>query len=811
MRLLRLTISLLGVLLLPHVNVAATDPRPTTAASPDAIEFFERRIRPLFVDRCYECHGPQSASPGGGLRLDSRERLTRGGVSGPTVRTGDPGQTVLIRTFRDAGQSPLLVAKHRLSGEQLAELSAWVKLGAPYPASDELAVPTATNASPTHWSFQPLKAPAPPIVNNRRWARNEIDQFILETIEAAGLAPGFAADKRVLIRRATFDLIGLPPTPGEVDAFLKDRSPRAFEKVVERLLASPQYGERWGRHWLDVARYADTSGDSSDYPIPQAHKYRDYVIDSFNRDKPYDQFIQEQIAGDLIASETEEQWKERTIATGFVALSRRFAVDTPGTEHLILEDTLDTMGRAVLGLSLSCARCHDHKYDPISMEDYYGLYGIFASTRYPHPGSEVRRYQTNFVPLITYAELEALGRPYLAKLAVLDTEIARLEKEMEVRGKAGLDADDLKTAYEKIYGQRDGLVANAPQIDAAYAVVDDTPANARIQKRGEPLNLGDEVPRRFLKIFGGEKLPPECTGSGRLELAHWLTGASRPLVARVMANRIWQHHFGRGLVATPSDFGTRGRPPTHPGLLDWLAERFVENGWSIKALHRLVMLSATYQQAGEYSISDAQSPARFETADPEDRLLARFPRQRLDAEQIRDAMLAVSGALDSTPAGPHPFPPPHTWNYTQHKQFTAVYPSKKRSVYLMQQRIKKHPFFAVFDGADVNASTAERVVSTTPLQALFAMNDPFTHARATDFAARLLRERAADRDRIDLAHQLAFGRSASADEVRQALEYLKRAESPARAIEESEDDWRVQVWASYVRALLGSNEFLFVD
>jgi hypothetical protein len=811
MRPLRFTIGILGLLLLPHGNVAAAEFGQISTPSSDGIDFFERRIRPLLVERCYECHGPQSTVPAGGLRLDSREGLIRGGVSGPGVNAGDAVQTVLIRTIRNAAQSPLLMSKHRLSPERIEDLSAWIKLGVPYPAPADFATKAGTNGTAPHWSFQPLKAPTPPAVNNRRWVRNPVDQFILARIEAAGLAPGFAADKRILIRRATFDLIGLPPTPEQVDAFLKDRSPRAFERLIERLLASPQYGERWGRHWLDVARYADTSGDSADYPIPQAHKYRDYVIDSFNCDKPYDQFIHEQIAGDLMASETEEQWKERTIATGFVALSRRFGVDTPGTEHLILEDTLDTMGRAVLGLSMSCARCHDHKYDPISMEDYYGLYGIFASTRYPHPGSEVRRYQTNFVPLITYAELEALGRPYLAKLAVFDTEIVRLEKEMDLRLKEGQDTDDLKSAHIKVYKQRDELVANAPYVDAAYAVADDNPVNARIQKRGEPHNLGDEVPRRFLKIFGGEALPPECTGSGRLELAQWLTGAARPLAARVMVNRIWQHHFGRGLVATPSDFGTRGRTPTHPGLIEWLAERFIESGWSIKAMHRLILFSATYQQAGEYSVGEAPGAVGFPTGDPENQLLSRFPRQRLDAEQIRDAMLAVSGALDPAPAGPHPFPPPHLWDYTQHKQFTAVYPSRQRSVYLMQQRIKKHPFFALFDGTDVNASTAGRVVSTTPLQALFAMNDPFAHAQATAFATRLLRERTEDRDRIDRAHQLAFGRSASPEEVRQALDYLKRAEAPARAVEDWQDEWQVQVWASYARVLLGSNEFLFVD
>jgi len=775
-------------------TVGRLDGAVATSAA-EGNEFFEKRIRPVLVEHCYECHSAERGRTEGGLALDTREGLFKGGKSGTALVAGEAERSLLIRTLHAVDGTALSVSRHRLAPVQLADLTTWVNMGAPDPRTGDAKVQPAKADTHRHWAFQPIKDPVPPVTHNRRWANNAIDRFMLARMESAGVSPSLAADRRTLIRRVTFDLIGLPPTPGEIDAFLRDGSANAFEKVVERLLASPRYGERWGRHWLDVARYADSSGDSSDYPIPQARLYRDYVIAAFNKDKPYDEFIREQIAGDLMPSESEAQKRERIIATGFVALSRRFASGGPETRHLTIENTLDTIGQSLLGLSMSCARCHDHKHDPITMRDYYALYGIFDSTQYPHPGAEGRSYQTNFVPLIPLAEVEARLKPHREKIAALDAEIARMDRQLDTLAKEGLNTEDLRPTYEKVWKERDALADHPPLVEDAYAVIDATPVNARIQKRGEPHNLGEEVPRGFLKMLGGQQVSMDCKGSGRGELARWLTEPANPLTARVMVNRIWQHHFGKGLVATPSDFGTHGSAPTNPELIDYLATRFIECGWSVKAMHRLIVGSATYQQGSAESES----------------LIAGFPRQRLDAEQIRDALLSVSGRIDLEPGGPHPFPPAWKWDYTQHKQFNAVYPTDKRSVYLMQQRIRRHPFLATFDGADVNSSTAERPLTTTALQALFVMNDPFLHELAEEFADRLLREARDDRQRIDLAHQLAFGRPARREEIAGGMEYLGKVREKLRGMKVPGKDEAFQAWSSYARAVLGSSEFIFVD
>ena len=684
---------------------------------------------------------------------------------------------------------------------------------------------------------------------NRRWPRNSIDYFILARLEKDGMTPNSAADKRTLLRRATFDLTGLPPTPEEIEAFVHDSSPAGFETVIDRLLASPRYGERWGRHWLDLARYADTAGESADYPIPQACLYRDYVIAAFNRDKPYDQFLREQIAGDLLPGPADAGKEERIIATGFLSLARRFGVEPDNAPHLTIEDTLDTLGRSVLGLSLSCARCHDHKYDPIPTSDYYGLYGIFKSTRFPYPGSEEKKGPRDFIPLMSQVEIDALLKPYHEKLNVLQAEVDRLEKEKDsltrILEQAAETGDgklpvaernrfkELQLGLAEAREKRDLLAARPPPVPTAYAVAEGKPADARIQKRGEPGTEGEEVPRHFLQILGGQPLPKDASGSGRLELAGWLTDPGNPLTARVMANRIWQHHFGKGLVETPSDFGTRGRAPTHPELLDFLASRFIENGWSIKAMHRLIMLSATYRQGSVISksvISESviSKPviSRSTAADGRrtgalatgslitDSLITDysfFRRRRLGAEEIRDAMLAISGELDLTPPGPHPFPPRSTWDFTQHTPFNAVYETSRRSVYLMQQRIKKHPFLAMFDGADPSSSTGERSSSLTPLQALFMVNDPFVHHQATKLAERLGRSRRGEADRIRLAYELVYGRSARWQEVRAGRAYLEQFRKRLGSQGVPADECPPLAWASFARGLLGSNEFIYID
>jgi len=669
------------------------------------------------------------------------------------------------------------------------------------------------------WSFRAVREQVVPEVQRKEWALSPVDRFVLAKLEEKGLSPAPPVDKRTLIRRATFDLTGLPPTPGEVAEFLADGSPGAFANVVDRLLASPHYGERWGRHWLDVVRYADTAGDGADYPVREAYKYRDYVIRAFNADKPYDEFIREQVAGDLIAAKGQAAaaaaggtcdgaaYSDPIVATGFIAVGKRFGYNTNDAfKHLDIADTIEVLGRSVLGLSIGCARCHDHKYDPVSAADYYALYGIFDGTAYTFPGGEEHQRPEGLVPLVPPAAREAVERAWKEKLAALDDKLKaaagdKSEKTPEAKKEA-------ERATRQLKRERDDLAANPPY-DAAYAVVESgKPANARIQVRGERHRLGDEVPRGFPKVLGGQTLPPDCKTSGRLELAGWLTDKSNPLTARVMVNRIWQHHFGRGIVNTPSDFGTRGSPPTHPELLDWLARRFMEKGWSVKAVHREMMLSATYQQ----SAAAAPQSATAGGVDPDDTLLWHFPRRRLDAESIRDAMLFASGTLDTSPAGPHPFPPVTEWRFTIHNPFYAVYDNNRRSVYLMVQRQKKHPFLSLFDGADANVSTEDRSTTVTPAQALYLMNDPFVHEKSAALAGRLLKEAGDDGARVRLAYELTQAREPDADEMVRAGMFLGRyREKLASLGGKSQAEQEQAACAAFSRVLLTSNGFLFVD
>jgi hypothetical protein len=748
----------------------------------ERLDFFEQKIRPILADRCYKCHSAESRPIKGGLLLDSRDAVLRGGEGGPAVVPGDPERSPLIRAIRYTDTEVQMPPKARLTPEQVADFERWVRMGAPAPAAKAdtgpAKAPIDYAAARRFWSFRPVAAPPPPTVTSKNWPRTDIDRFILAKLEEQGRAPAADADRRTLLRRATFDLLGLPPTPEEVEQFVNDPSPEAFSRVVDRLLASPHYGERWGRHWLDVVRYADTAGDNADFPVPQAHKYRDYVIDSFNRDTPYDEFVREQVAGDLMDSAGEEERCRRIVATGFIAIARRFGLEPDAEIHLTIDDTIDTLGRSVLGMTLGCARCHDHKFDPVPTEDYYALYGVFKSSRYPFPGGERMKYQKDFVPLIPREKADEVLKPFEEKYAVLDAEVRALKESLAAAEKDAVKArlDELKKALGEASKKRAELVKRRPEIDDAYALAEGTPSNARVHLKGSPTSLGAEVPRRFLQVLGGQPLADAAGGSGRLGLARWLTDPANPLTARVMVNRIWQHHFGQGIVQTPSVFGKQGLPPTHPELLDHLASEFMKNGWSIKALHRRIMLSRTYQ------VSAAGDG---------------FPRRRLDAESLRDAMLAVSGSLDRTPGGAHAFPPRDQRDFSQASPFYAVYETHRRSVYLMQQRLKKHPFLALFDGPDTNASTAARTQTLTPLQALFMMNSTFTREQAGKFAARIRREAGDDRARIDLAHRLAFGRPATTEEI-EAGEAFLRGPGDGR-------------WTGYARVLLCSNEFMFVD
>ena len=771
---------------------------PMAAPAQDANEFFESKVRPLLANHCYACHtGAQS----GGLRLDSRDALLKGGKSGPAVLPGKPDESLLIQATSYTHDRIKMPPSDKLEDTEIADLKTWVRTGAAWPESSAPVSPSSqyqiTPQQRAFWSFQPIRNPTPPAARLAAWRKNPIDAFILAKLDEKKLAPTQPASKLALIRRATLDLTGLLPTPAEIDAFVADNSPQAFEKLVDRLLASPQYGERWGRHWLDVVRYSDTAGDASDYPIPQAIQYRDYVIKAFNTDKPYDQFLREQIAGDLLPAASEPEKWEHTIATGYLAGARRFNVNPLQNMHLTIDDTIDNFGKTVLGLSIACARCHDHKFDPIPNRDYYALYGVFQSTRYPFPGSEKNHRPNNLVAR-DQAQYDALMKPYLEEVYKLSGKIGKLEGEkrafVDDPAKPRKLADILKD-IEDTTKLRQPLLDKIPPVEMAYAVAEGPVGNAKIQRRGDPKDQGEEVPRGFLEILNGGPVKDEKQ-SGRLELAMWSTDPKNPLPARVMVNRIWQYHFGRGLVASPSDYGKRGTPPTHPELLDYLATKFIAGGWSVKAMHRAIMLSQTYQLASE-------GPAANNDIDAANEFLWRANRQRMDAEQLRDTMLQITGELEPGPSGPHPFPHMGTWAYMQHGPFEDVYETNRRSVYIMTQRIQRHPYLGMFDGADAAIGTAVRPMTITPIQALFAMNSEFVHARAKSWSAKLMEMLPDERRRVDAAYRTAFGRPATSSELAEAAQYLAKTKATLGGAQPA--------LASYLRVVLASNEYLFID
>jgi hypothetical protein len=819
-----------GLMLFVAVAVRADDKPPVPEKpTPEGVEFFEKRIRPVLVKHCYECHSADAKKLKGELLLDTREGVLKGGSTGPAVVPGQPDKSLLIKAVRHEDER-LHMPKEKLSATEIADLTAWVKMGAPDPRTGATTTKRLDlEKAKEFWSFRAVQRPAVPKRSTQYSVlSNPIDNFILARLEAKGLKPAPLSDKRTLIRRATYDLTGLPPTPEEIDAFLKDNSPEAFAKVVDRLLASPAYGERWGRHWLDVVRYSDTAGDNSDYPIPQMYQYRNWVIDAFNRDMPYDEFVRQQLAGDLLPAKDDQDRYAKIIATGYLANSKRFGSyeDARYPWYLTYEDTIDNLGRTFLALTINCARCHDHKFDPISQHDYYALYGFFSSTRYPRPGIELDKVQRDFVPLAPTDKIAEVEKERKARQTELDARVKKLTAQQAATAKALAgaeqvpDADERKSLVMELNREAEALkqrikaaqkesedFAKKPlPFETAYAVAEGKTegkkkvGNACVQIKGDPERLGPEVPRRFPTVLGGQTLSPEEKGSGRLELANWIADPKNPLTARVMVNRIWHYHFGKGIVPTPSNFGTLGVAPTHPELLDYLAARFVESGWSVKAMHRLIMLSRTYQQSSGDNTANAK-------IDVNNDFLWRFDRRRLDAESIRDTLLVVGGNLDRTPGGAHPFPAMNAWNFTQHNPFKAVYDTNKRSVYLMTQRIQRHPFLALFDGADTNASTDRRITSTPPLQALFLLNDPFVHEQAKKFAARVLAEDEAVR--VERAYVLLFGRPPTSDEVTVATEYL--AKVTAKLGERPGLSRPSAAWESLARALFLSNEFVYVD
>ena len=946
---------------------------PGEALAGDGEAFFESRIRPVLADRCYECHSGEKTK--GGLALDTREGLLKGGDNGPAVVPGKPEASPLVSAVRHLDPDFAMPPKKKggkLPDAVIDDIVAWVKMGAPDPRT-AVAKIAGMNAEEARnwWAFRPLPAADP---------SGSVDDFIEAKLAGSGIKAAERADARTLARRLSYGLTGLAPTPDQVEALRRDHSVTAVDAFIESLLSSPQYGAHWGRRWLDLARYADTAGENTDRPLTHGWRYRNWVFDAFNRDLRYDDFVRAQIAGDLIFTGAPAPARaEGIVATGYLAVARRFGHDIEKDMHLTHEDVIDTLGKNFLGLTLGCARCHDHKYDPVTARDYYALYGIFSSTRFAFPGCEPKGQPRDMVPLIAQAESDALMKPWQERVAHLAEEqkrreaVARIQAEKVARlgaterrklagagvaeGKSvafetkvkvrkgetlqltvspnashGADTtrvvwrikecggaarvwsvaelvpdllqgnpraahDDAKWCFYQdgeapafltersaaldgnsalkkwSLGDTPSVVVNAsdqqvmawttlaaesffmhpghqrpvtvawispldgelavegliedahpgssdgvafellhvaspdygpaliglgeslrpteepppmPAVPLAYAVVDAKAQNARLQLRGDPDKPGEEVPRRWLSILGGEPVSSP-SDSGRKELGEWIVRS--PLAARVMVNRIWEWHFGRGLVSSSNDFGARGERPTHPELLDWLAAKFIESNYSVKAMHRLILRSKTYQR----------SCGAAAGVDPENRLLSRFTRRRLTAEEMRDSLLQASGKLDLSPAEAHPFPPEAGWRFSQHDPFSAVYETDRRSAYLMVQRQRRHPFLSLFDGADPNATTAARQTTNVATQALYFINDPFFHAQAEAFAGRLA-GLPDDEARITEAWRVLFQRRPSESERTRARDFLKAYPSDVSS-----------KWAAQTRVLMSSNEFLHVD
>jgi cytochrome c553 len=711
----------IGCLLYSAPAAPAAEPRPAGA------DFFEKSVRPILATRCFKCHGPQKQKAR--LRLDSRAALLAGGRSGPAVVPGRPGDSLLLKALH-YDDEPKMPPDGPLPAAQVAVLTTWIKQGAPWPQTTADVRPIGpasgfhiTPKDRAFWSFRPVADPPLPAVNDRSWPQQALDYFVLARLEAAHLRPVAAADRRTLIRRATFDLTGLPPTPEEVEGFLKDDAPGAFARVVDRLLASPAYGERWARHWLDVARYAEDQAHTFQARLyPQGFRYRDWLVRAFNDDMPYDRFLLEQIAADLL---DEPGRLERLPALGFFALGPVYYGDPKKLDQI--DDRIDTLGRGLLGLTVACARCHDHKFDPIATKDYYALAGVFASTDYVEISLEPGKEGQPVAPPAKGKKKGAGKGPFIHALK----EMAR-------------------------------------------------PVNLRIHIRGSAAQLGEEAPRRFMPILAGDNPPPFTHGSGRLELARDIASKDNPLTARVIVNRVWQHHFGKGLVGTPSNFGALGERPTHPQLLDHLASRFVASGWSLKALHREILLSATYQ------LSSRLEPHN-QDVDPEDRLLWRARRRRLEVEAWRDAMLAVSGRLDRTVGGP--------------SADLASPDNRRRTLYGRVSRHELNPLLRLFDFPDPNITSGERTVTTVPLQQLFVLNSEFLVRNAKSLAARLKDVVGDDAGRIRHAFLLLYGRPATERELRLGLAFLNGG-PPGGTLSR---------WEQYAQVLLATNEFLYVD
>ncbi len=945
--------------------------RPVRAADKDpGIEFFEKKIRPLLTENCYQCHSTEGGKKKGELLLDSRPGMLKGGESGPAIVPGKPKESLLLKAVGYENDKLQMPPKGKLPDAAIADLEKWIAMGAPDPRDGKVAVerkPINIEEGRKFWAFQPPKRHPVPEVKDQAWPRGDIDRFLMAKLEAKGLKPAGDADRATLLRRVYFDLIGLPPTPEEIDAFVSDKSAHAYEKVVDRLLASPHFGERWGRHWLDVARFAESSGGGRSLLFPDAWRYRDYVIEAFNQDKPYDRFIREQIAGDLLPHSTPERRRDQVTATAFLALgpTNYERQDKQLLEMDVIDEQLDTLGRTFLGMTIGCARCHDHKFDPIPTRDYYAMAGILKSTQtlihdnvsawvtqplpmapeqekvvkehetqvavlkeklklakdaekkagavtakgvlklsdlpgivlddsqakkvgewtaskfsgnyigdgYLHDGNadkgkktltfvpdfpESGRYEVrlayvpgtnraNRVPVeILHVDGEHSGHVNLMEAPPIDGRFIslgtfRFEKGMQwfvmisnedTKGHVVVDAvqfipevqaekkdaakpsdkpENNKAAEEvkKLEAELKKLTDTGPVRAMAMAVKEAKVEDCHILIRGVLENRGEKAPRGFLQIATppaplpetrrGEQKPPVGAlpenESGRRELAEWLSSKDNPLTARVMVNRVWHYLFGAGIVRTVDEFGTTGEPPSHPELLDYLALKFIEDGWSSKKLIRTIVLSRAYQMSS--SVNPQSAIGNPQSKDPENRLLWKMNRRRLNAEVIRDTILVVSGKLDRSLGGPN-------IRKGTSSEYGYEFTDTRRSVYTPVFRNRLHELFEVFDFADPNLVVGRRTVSTVPTQALYLMNSPFVMDQAKFAAeAALKQEKLDDAQRLDKAYRLALSRPPLDNERKIALKFLADAGNDPKQ--------RQAAWERVFHALLACVDFRYVN
>jgi hypothetical protein len=824
--------------------------------APEQLSFFESKVRPLLVQRCYECHGEKKQK--GGLRLDSRAGWQKGGDTGPALTPGKPDESLLIKAVRHADPDLQMPPKETLTESEIQTLVEWVRLGAPDPresVTPKRATGMSLSDGRKHWAFQPIHRSEPPSVKNADWPLGAVDRFVLAQLEANDLSPAGDADGHTWLRRVTFDLTGLPPSTEEIAAFVNDPSPEARERVVDRLLGSTAFGECWARHWLDLVGYADQLGTVNDVPAVHAWRYRDYVIRAFNSDKPFDRFIREQIAGDLLPEHESEARQDALTATGFLLLGEIHIV-TSDKQQLradIVDHQIQKVGIAFLGQTLGCVRCHDHKFDPIHLGDYYGLAGIFGSSEssYVTDRGVWSSILTSELPESTTqrARRERLLHEHEATVARMKGERSQLTNELaqvnqqltnttqiaaspQTGSSAGASdsahpekpqakeapAPDLKARkaeLEKKIASLDNQLLHLAYIEPkaafAYCIRDAAkPADGHINIRGNARALGDTVPRGFVRVVSSApwpQIPPET--SGRLELAEWLASTNNPLPARVTVNRIWQKLFGEGLVRSVDYFGTRGERPTHPELLEWLASEFVRNGWSQKKLIREIVLSRSY------AMSSAPNPAAS-GRDPDNRLLWHMNRRRLDAESLRDAVLATSGELQACPGGPalalHFMDnvgglDPKDVNPISFR--TSKFPEEQnceRTIYLPVVRSRAQPGPAelrnLFDFVPPTEMTGQRPTTSVATQALFLMNSPFIKSHAGRVADWLLGQKTANnRERLEQLYLRVLNRPVTAPEIERAENFLESENSDQKKQRES--------WASYCHALLTSNEFLF--